>query len=103
MAKLPKGERLCSSVQKLQYLLKKHCANVREENKWGVEHHGHGQVKAAMKCAQLWFVEIKWTAAIITKLAKQTFSRHARHTKQQMQLYQKWCHVGPRCPQQIIL
>jgi hypothetical protein len=103
MAKMPKGECFCGSVQKLHYLLKKHCANVRDEINWGVEHDGHGQAKAAMKCAQLWFVEIKRTAAIIAKRAMHTFSRHARYAKQHMEPCQNRRHIDPICPQHIIL
>jgi hypothetical protein len=49
MAKMAKGVFSCSAMEKMQQLLMKPSARVREEMKWGVEFPGYNKVKPAMK------------------------------------------------------
>jgi hypothetical protein len=47
MAKMAKGWFLHAAIEEMQYLIKKHHTEVREEKKRGVEFPGHKTVKAA--------------------------------------------------------
>jgi hypothetical protein len=49
MAKMAKGGFSRATIEETQYLIKKPCAEVREEKKRGVEFPGHKQVKAAIE------------------------------------------------------
>jgi len=49
MAKMAKGGFLLAAIEETQQLIKKPCAEVREEKKWGVEFPGHKELKAAIE------------------------------------------------------
>jgi len=49
MAKMAKGRFSCAAIQETQYRIKKPHAEVRKENKRGVEFLGHKRVKAAIE------------------------------------------------------
>jgi hypothetical protein len=48
MAQMVKRGFLQAAIEETKYLIKKPCAEVREEKNWGVEFPGHNTVKAAM-------------------------------------------------------
>jgi len=48
MAKMGRGGFSPATVEEMQYLIKKGCAEVREEKKRGVEYTGHKEVKTTM-------------------------------------------------------
>jgi len=49
MAKMAKEDFSRAAIEETKYLIKKPPAEVREENKWGVEFPGHKKVKAAIQ------------------------------------------------------
>jgi len=49
MAKMARGGFLRAAMEETQQLIKKPCAEVREEKKRGVEFPGHGKVRPAME------------------------------------------------------
>jgi len=49
MATMAKEGFSCAAIEETKYLIKKPCAEVREEKKWGVEFPGHKKVKAAIQ------------------------------------------------------
>jgi len=49
MAKMTKGGFSCTVIEKMQYLVKKPCAEVREEKTPEVEFPGHIKVKAGIE------------------------------------------------------
>ena len=48
-AKMVKGGFSCTVIKETQYLIKKPCADVREQKKWGVVLPHHQKVKAAIE------------------------------------------------------
>jgi len=48
-AKMAKEDYSCATIAETQLPIKKPCAQVREEIKWGVEFPGHEKVKAAIE------------------------------------------------------
>jgi hypothetical protein len=48
MAKIAQGRFSCAAIKEMQYLIKKPCAEVREENTLGVDFRWHQKVKAAI-------------------------------------------------------
>ena len=49
IAKMAKGGISCAAIEETQQLIKKPCAEVWEEKKWGVEFPGHQKVKAGIE------------------------------------------------------
>jgi len=49
IAKMAKGGFLCAAIEETQYLIKKLCAEVREDIEWDFESPGHQKVKAGIE------------------------------------------------------
>jgi len=75
VAEMPNGGYLRAAPEKMQYVTKKPCADVREEKKWGVKCPWPRIVKVAIERHLQCFVKTKWTDAFLPTMAPQRIHR----------------------------
>jgi len=76
-----------AAIEEMKYLIKKPRAEIREENKQGVEFPGHKKVKAAIQRHPAMLHQNQTPAAFLAKMAPQRICRHAGDAQEQLHLH----------------